>query len=135
MRIGRSHRQQDEITVDLTPMLDVVFIMLIFFIVSSTFVHSTMMDIQRPEAVSGIRDSAKSLIISVSAQNQYAMDNQPINDEAIQHVLHSHRLLNDQPKLIIDADKHAQNGAVIRLLDLAKQNGIEHIALATDTPK
>ncbi len=133
MRIGRLNRQQEDITVDLTPMLDVVFIMLIFFIVSSTFVRPSVMDIHRPEA-QGEAMPSHSLVISISSNNHYFVDEKPLTDDELTLFLQGHQLLNNQPTLIIDADKHAQNGAVVRLLDMAKSVGIEKIALATETP-
>jgi biopolymer transport protein ExbD len=134
MRIGRSNRQQDEITVDLTPMLDVVFIMLIFFIVSSTFVRPTAMNIQRPDAQSGVSMPIKSLIITISASNQYYFGDKPVNHDDLMTLLNGHHLLNDQSRLIIDADKQAQNWVVVQVIDMAKSVGIEYVALATDTP-
>jgi biopolymer transport protein ExbD len=134
MRLGHRRQQHEEAQVDLTSMLDIVFIMLIFFIVTSSFVRESGMEVQRPQASNAIAQANAGIFIAVDAQNRIYIDQRVIDVERVQANLE--HLLLEQPsaKLVIQADKHAYNGTVVKVMDGAKAAGIQDIALATESP-
>lgn len=134
MRLGRRPPRQDEAQVDLTPMLDIVFIMLIFFIVTSSFVRESGVEVNRPQATNVANQQSAGLFIAVTAANDVYIDKRMVDIERVEAAIE--HLLLDQPdaSLVIQADEHAYSGTVVKVMDAAKGAGVKHIALAAETP-
>jgi len=134
------NQQQDETAIELTPLIDVVFLLLIFFMISTTFTKETTLKINLPEA-SGERaaDQPQSVEVHVGVESSYAIA--ASTDGIAKALINSNRetLLKalsefqDQEKLllIIRADKKATHDAVIKVLDVAQELGISNITFAT----
>ncbi len=133
MRLGRQRAQQDEARIDLTSMLDIVFIMLIFFIVTSSFVRESGVEVNRPQAAHSTQQKEAGIFVAVTADNDIYIDRRRVDAERVEAVLE--QVLNDNPSasLVIQADKKAYNGTVVSVMDAAKGAGITHIALATES--
>ncbi|MGU3840246.1 ExbD/TolR family protein, partial [Vibrio diabolicus] len=110
MRLGRRPNQQDEAQVDLTSMLDIVFIMLIFFIVTSSFVRESGVEVNRPQASNVVSQKDAGIFIAVTAANDVYIDKRVVDIERVEASIE--HLLLDQPdaSLVIQADEHAYNG-------------------------
>jgi biopolymer transport protein ExbD len=132
VRLGRRRKVQDEAQIDMTSMLDVVFIMLIFFIVTSSFVKESGIEVDRPQAAHAVSQKKASIFIAVTANNEIYIDKRVVDRERVQAAL-AYRL-TEQPNasLVIQADKFAFNGTVLAVMDAAKGAGIDHIALAAE---
>jgi biopolymer transport protein ExbD len=132
MRLGRQRFTQDEAQVDLTSMLDIVFIMLIFFIVTSSFVKESGVDVNRPQASHATEQKEAGIFIAITSNNEIFINKQRVDQERVQAVLE--RVISATPtaSLVIQADKHAYNGTVVSVMDSAKGAGIVHIALAAE---
>lgn len=132
MRLGNRHKQPEEAQIDMTSMLDIVFIMLIFFIVTSSFVRESGVEVNRPEAANSITQKDTSIFVAVTSDNQIYIDKRVVDQERVQPALQ--QLIVEQPNasLVIQADKLAFNGTVIAVMDAAKSAGISQIALATE---
>jgi biopolymer transport protein ExbD len=132
VRLGRRRKVQDEAQIDMTSMLDVVFIMLIFFIVTSSFVKESGIEVDRPQAAHAVSQKEASIFIAVTANNEIYIDKRVVDRERVQAAL-VYRL-TEQPNasLVIQADKFAFNGTVLAVMDAAKGAGIDHIALAAE---
>lgn len=132
MRLGRRHTQQDEAQVDLTSMLDIVFIMLIFFIVTSSFVRESGVEVNRPQASHAVSQKDAGIFIAITSANDIYIDKKIVDEERVQATLE--RMMTDKPEssLVIQADEHAYNGTVVKVMDAAKGAGIKHIALAAE---
>ncbi len=132
MRLGQRHRQHDEAQVDLTSMLDVVFIMLIFFIVTSSFVRESGVEVNRPQASHAVSQKKAGIFIAITAANDIYIDKKSVDVERVQPMLE--RMMTDHPEtsLVIQADERAYNGTVVKVMDAAKGAGVNHIALAAE---
>lgn len=132
MRFRRSYKAREEAQIDLTSMLDIVFIMLIFFIVTSTFARESGVEIDRPAASNVSAQAATSLMVAVTEDNQIYIDNARIDPERVEATLS--RLSTEQTdvSLVIQADKRAYSGTVVTVLDAAKGAGITQIALSAE---
>ena len=131
MRMRRHHANaDDEAGIYLTPMLDIVFIMLIFFIVTSSFVKETGIDIERPSADSAVDKTKGTILIAVSADGEIWMDHKPVDIRAVRAAVE--RMRADQPDstVVVQADTDARTGLVIRVMDQARLAGAEDVALA-----
>jgi len=127
----RRHHQQDEDTgIDLTPMLDVVFIMLIFFIVTSSFIRESGVEVQRPQAETANPQDKGNILIAVTADGQIWMDKQPVDIRSVR--AHVERMRVDQPDgaVVVQADQDARTGLVVQVMDQARLAGVQDVALA-----
>jgi len=133
MRLGRRQSQQEEAQVDLTSMLDIVFIMLIFFIVTSSFVRESGVEVNRPTASNVVSQKDAGIFVAITSANDIYIDKRQIDVERVQATLE--HLLLEQPDaaLVIQADEHAYNGTVVQVMDAAKGAGVKNIALAAET--
>lgn len=142
MRLGHRKRYKDEAQIDMTSMLDIVFIMLIFFIVTSSFVRESGMEVNRPAATNASSLQDKGVFVAISSDNQIYIDKRLVDVARVQASLE--RIVMEQGvmeqgvmeqghvSLVIQADELAFNGTVVRVMDAAKGAGIQKIALATE---
>lgn len=129
--MARRYRQHDEeATIDLTPMLDIVFIMLIFFIVTTSFVKEAGIEVERPQAAQGQPLEQAPLLIAISAEGEIWLDKRRLDLERV--AANVERQLAEQPtdSAVIQADRNARHGTVVRVMDQLKAAGITHIAVA-----
>ncbi len=127
----RHHYQQDDETgIDLTPMLDVVFIMLIFFIVTSTFIRESGVEVQRPQAESASPQDKGNILIAITGNGEIWMDKQQIDIRSVR--AHVERMRVDQPDgaVVVQADEDARTGLVVQVMDQARLAGVTDVALA-----
>ncbi len=134
MRLGRRSHRQEEAQVDLTPMLDIVFIMLIFFIVTSTFVRESGIEVDKPQATNVVSPKDVGIFIAVTADNDVYIDKKMVDIERVQAALEAMLLDKAESSLVIQADERAFSGTVIQVMDAAKGAGIEKIAIAAEKP-
>ncbi|EAQ53632.1 MULTISPECIES: ExbD/TolR family protein [Vibrio] len=132
MRLGRRHSKNEEAQIDLTSMLDIVFIMLIFFIVTSSFVRESGVEVNRPQASNVVSQKDAGIFVAITSANDIFIDKRVVDVERVQATLE--HLLLEQPdaSLVIQADEHAYNGTVVKVMDAAKDAGVKNIALAAE---
>lgn len=125
----------DEPDINLTPLIDVVFLLLIFFMVSTTFEHQSRIEIELPEATAdATQQEEETLEILIDAQGRYFLgDQQVINSELKTLKTAISKAVGNRGTLpvIIRADANTPHQAVIRVLDATSQLGLTHISLAT----
>ncbi len=117
--------------IDMTPMLDIVFIMLIFFIVSTSFVREAGVEIERPVSETAEVKENQGVMLAITAQDEVWLDRQPVDVRMIRPTLE--RLKVEQPDLgvMIQADKDAKTGLLVQVMDQVKLSGVEQVAVAT----
>ncbi len=117
--------------IDMTPMLDIVFIMLIFFIVSTSFVREAGVEIERPVSDTAEVKENQGVMLAITAQDEVWLDRQPVDVRMIRPTLE--RLKVEQPDLgvMIQADKDAKTGLLVQVMDQVKLSGVEQVAVAT----
>ena len=126
--------QEEEAEINLTPMLDVVFIMLIFFIVTAVFVKEPGITVDRPEAVTAMIPSSGSIFIAVSAANEFWIDQRSVDLAGLGPVIERLRAENPEGGVVIQADNEAHNEFVLAAMDAAKEAGITDVTLAAVVP-
>jgi len=125
---GLDSEEQSEI--NLTPMLDVVFIMLIFFIVTAVFIKDTGVDVTRPEALNWQQAGAGSIYVAITPQDEIWIDRDVVDPTEVRYAIE--RLHKESPEagVVIQADSDAHNELVIRVMDAAKAAGVYDIVIA-----
>ena len=125
---------EDETQVDITPMLDVVFIMLIFFIVTSTFVKESGVDVTRPDAETAVQTDALTIQIGITANNQIWFDKRRVDKRAVRANVEKGLAESPGAAVIIVADALSNTEALIDVMDQARLAGAQSISVATDEP-
>jgi len=123
----------DEASIDLTPMLDVVFIMLIFFIVTASFVKEAGVDIQRQYAASAEKQDTGNILIAITESGQVWIDRRQIDVRAIRANIERLHAENPQGAVVVQADKNSKNGVLVQVLDAVRLAGVENASLAAET--
>tara|TARA_A100001015_G_scaffold178115_1_gene198021 strand:+ start:4463 stop:4888 length:426 start_codon:yes stop_codon:yes gene_type:complete len=122
----------EESQIDLTPMLDVVFIMLIFFIVTSTFVKEAGVDVSRPEADTAVVTESNSIQIGITSANQIFMDKRQIDKRAVRANVERGLAENPGAAVIIVADADSKTETLIEVMDQSRLAGAESVSVAAD---
>jgi len=132
MRKRRRGIEQDESEVNLTPMLDVVFIMLIFFIVTASFVKESGIDISRPSAATAVRKERGNILVAITAKNQIWIDRRQVDPRALRANIERLRAENPQGAVVIQADRDSKNYLLIEVMDAARLAGVTNVSIAAD---
>jgi biopolymer transport protein ExbD len=134
MRRRRSSGLSDEAEVDLTPMLDVVFIMLIFFIVTASFVKEVGLDLSRPQGGGSAKTvtTSDNIFIQLTGDGRIFIDQRQADFASVRANIE--RLHAERPKgqVVIAADGGALNGLLVEVMDQARLAGVDKISLAAE---
>lgn len=130
----RNHKAvaEDEAQIDLTPMLDVVFIMLIFFIVTASFIKEAGIEVNRPEASTADPKDNVNILIAISPTNEIWMDQRRIDARAVRANIERLHAENPKGAVVIQADNESNTETVAAVLDAAREAGVYDVSLATD---
>lgn len=131
----RVRRQTDEAEIDLTPMLDVVFIMLIFFIVTTSFVKETGVDINRPSASTAESKSAGNILIAIRPNGDIWIDKRHIDIRAVRANIQRMKAKSPQSSVIIQSDAEAKTGVLVEVMDQIRLAGVKNISIAASADK
>ena len=131
----RRDRRKSESEVNLTPMLDVVFIMLIFFIVTASFVKESGIEISRPGASTATRKERGNILIAISANDQIWTNRRQVDPRALRANIERMHAENPQGSVIIQADVNAKTGLLVKVMDAARSAGVKSVSLAADIVK
>ena len=122
-RRSRIKMDDEDTELNMTPMLDVVFILLIFFIVTSVFVKTPGIEPNKPEAVTQ-KDWKPSILIGVNSANEIWIDKRPYDVDEIRPLVMSMQAENPKAEAIINADKDAEVGIVMSVQEMMQDLGI-----------
>lgn len=123
---------EDEAQIDLTPMLDVVFIMLIFFIVTASFIKEAGVEVNRPEASTSEPVDNVNILIAINANNEIWMDQRRIDARAVRANVERLHAENPKGAVVIQADNKSNTETVAAVLDAAREAGVFDVSLATE---
>ena len=121
---------EEEADIDMTPMLDVVFIMLIFFIVTASFVKEAGIDVNRPEAATAVKKDRANILIAISDKGEIWINKRRIDVRAVQANIERLRAENPQGSVVIQADKKATTETLIKVMDASRAAGVYDVSIA-----
>ena len=132
--LARATADEDESAIDITPMLDVVFIMLIFFIVTATFVKEAGIDVNRPDAATAVLQEKANILIAIDANNEIWIDRRNVDVRAVRPNIERLHAENPQGSVIIQADRESKTETLIHVMDAARSAGVFNVAIAAQDP-
>ncbi len=123
-------QQEEENEINITPMLDVVFIMLIFFIVTASFVKETGIDVNRPDAQTAVPKEKANILIAIDPNGGIWIDRRKIDIRAVRANIERLKAENPQGSVVIQADKKSVTETLIAVMDAARQAGVYNVSIA-----
>ena len=121
---------KEETEINLTPMLDVVFIMLIFFIVTTSFVKEAGIQVNRPSAATSEQKAAANIIVAIRKNNEIWIDKRIVDIRAVRANIEKLKSLNSQNSIVIQSDKESKTDTLIKVMDQIRLAGINEISIS-----
>lgn len=130
----KHHTTTEEADIDMTPMLDIVFIMLIFFIVTTSFVKETGIDVSRPNASTAERQERGNILIAIKPNGAVWIAKRKVELRAVRANVERLHAENPEGTVVIIADKEAQTGTLVEVMDQVRLAGVYNVSIAAQTP-
>ena len=135
MKITQRRIHRSFLQLDVTPLADIVFLLLIFFMLSSTFVSQPGIDIKLPKAKAREIRAEKQLIVTITAGNEIFINKRKITRKNVEKELNVMLNRMSEKVVIVRADEAVRHGVVVGILDDAREAGAEKLAIATEKKK
>ena len=124
--------EEEENEINLTPMLDVVFIMLIFFIVTAKFIKEAGIQVERPDTVTADTQDDASILIAISPNDEIWIDRKKRDPRAVRSVIAQLHAENPKGSIVIQADEKSTHETLVIVMEAAKGAGVTNVAIASD---
>jgi len=131
--LSRFSGSEEQSEINLTPMLDVVFIMLIFFIVTASFIKQAGIDVNRPEAITGEQRPTVSVLVAISETGEIWVDKKKVDPTAVRSAIERLHAENPKGSVVVQADKGAKNEKLMLVLGAVRAIGISDVAVSTES--
>jgi biopolymer transport protein ExbD len=130
-KFGQNSEPEDEAAIDISPLIDCIFILLIFFIVTTTFVEETGIEVDKPQAASATDLEKQSVMIAVTAEGQIVYGGKEIGMTGVQPTVRRFVEKDETTPVIIQVDEKAPSGLFVRVIDEAKLGGAAKVSVST----
>ncbi len=117
--------------INMAPLIDMVFILLIFFLVTATFVRESGVEIRRPEAASAQTKDAAGIFIAVTQDGSIFIDKNLVDLRNVRGIVEQFLLENPSGAVMLEADRESMTGRMVQVLDQCRMAGAENIAVST----
>ncbi len=116
--------------INISPLIDLVFLLLIFFMVTTSFVRETGVEVERPTATTAVSSDNSNILVAVTDQGEVFFDSQRVDVRTVRS--HIARAIAENPgaEVIVVADKHSETGVVVRVMDQCRLAGAKRVSLA-----
>ncbi len=132
MKYRRSINESEEISeINVSPLIDMVFILLIFFIVTTVFVEETGVEVDKPQAASAVSLEKNSILLAVTSKGQVVYGGREIGVSGVRPLVKRMTQAEDMP-VIVQGDENANYGVVLQVVDEAKLGGANSVSLASE---
>jgi len=125
-------RDSTEQEINISPLIDIVFILLIFFMVSATFVKDYDLDINRPKASSSTASSSKAIRVHIDSSGDVFMDGQPVRSWVIQNYVREKLGNSSDSTVLVVADEGVAAGKLIEVVDQCRMAGAANVGVVTE---
>ncbi|GLX82772.1 biopolymer transporter ExbD [Thalassotalea loyana] len=126
------HEAEEAEEINMTPMLDVVFILLIFFIVTASFVKEAGIDVNRPEAATAVKKERANILVAISDKGEIWINKRRVDVRTVQANIERLKAENPQGTVVIQADKKATTDVLVKVMDSARAAGVYDVSIAAD---
>ena len=124
--------ESEDSTIDMTPMLDIVFIMLIFFIVTTSFVKESGVSVSRPSASTATEDKKGNIMVAIKPNGEIWIDKRAIDVRSVRANIEKLKAESPESGVVIQADTDARTGILVQVMDQVRLAGISSISIAAD---
>jgi len=132
MRKQHVSMESDDSVIDMTPMLDIVFIMLIFFIVTTSFVKESGVSVSRPSAQTAAEDKKGNIMVAIKPNGEVWIDKRAIDVRSVRANIEKLKAESPESAVVIQADTDARTGLLVKVMDQIRLAGISNISIAAD---
>jgi biopolymer transport protein ExbD len=129
----RSNRSVAELNI--APLIDMVFILLIFFLVTTSFVKETGIDVNRPTASTAVSESKATILIGINADNRIFIDHREVDVRAVRANVERALAENPEGAVVVVADQASSTGTAIQVMDGCRMAGAQNVSLAAQLPQ
>lgn len=129
-RRRHSEEMSTEADINITPLLDIVFIMLIFFVVTTSFVKESGIEVNRPTAQTAERKEHTSILIAISPSGEIWIDRRVVDIRAVRAAIERLRAENPEGAVVIQGDREAQIGLLVQVMDQVRKAGVSNVSIA-----
>ncbi|MEA2094986.1 MAG: biopolymer transporter ExbD [Pseudomonadota bacterium] len=130
----RRRRHSEELVaeaeINLTPMLDIVFIMLIFFVVTTSFVKEAGIEVNRPTAQTAERKERANILIAIAPNGEVWIDRRSVDIRSVRASIERLRAENPEGAVVIQGDREAQIGLLVEVMDQVRKAGVTNVSIA-----
>ncbi len=132
--MARKHAHTDEPEINITPMLDIVFIMLIFFIVTTSFIKETGVNVDKPVATSALLLPQGNILIAIRSNGEIWMNKRKLDIREVRASVEELRAENPEGSVVIIADKGARTQILVQVMDQVKLAGVNRVSVSAAEP-
>ncbi len=120
-----------KLLINITPLVDVLFILIIFFVVTSTFIEQPGVKLELPKATTARPEKVEKAVLTITRDQKLFFKGEAISLDALPERIQQAMAQSADHSLIINADEHVEHGFVIQVMDIARQNGVQKVVIAT----
>ncbi len=128
--IGQLDQEDEDQEINITPLIDIVFIMLIFFIVTASFVKESGIEVDRPSAVTAVVKEKGNILVAISETGEIWVDRRQVDPRALRANIERLHAENPKGSVVIQADKNSTTEMLIQVMDAARQAGVFNVSIA-----
>lgn len=129
----KDYQESGDVELNMSPLIDVVFLLLIFFVTTSSFVEDVGIEVSRPGSVTAHRVATEALRLGIAANGQVYFGGEPISVNQIRRVI-APGLAQGSQDVILLADREVSAGILVAVIDECKLSGAQHVHVAVDQP-
>lgn len=132
MRKNYSTIEDEDSTIDMTPMLDIVFIMLIFFIVTTSFVKESGITVSRPSAQTAAEDKKGNIMVAIKPNGEIWIDKRAVDIRSVRANIEKLKAESPESGVVLQADTDSKTGLLVKVMDQVRMAGISNISIAAE---
>lgn len=131
--MSRRARRTALVELNLTPLIDMIFILIIFFMVTGTFVRESGIEVQKPQAATASAQ-APTVVLGIDSDNVLWMEGRPVDLRSLQALMARFQAENPDGAVLVAADAASRNGVLVRVLDACRAAGVKNVSIAATRP-
>ena len=130
MNFNLPRKKQKDMGIDMGPLMDIVFILLIFFVVTSSFTRETGVDITKPQAQSASQLEKENLLIAITREGTIHINERQVDLTSLQDILKQSLAKTPDREAVIIADKGSETGVLVQVIDACNLSGVKKVSIA-----
>ncbi len=130
MKFNLPRRKQKDVGIEMGPLMDIVFILLIFFVVTSSFTRETGVDVTKPQAQSASQLEKENLLIAITREGTIHMNERQVDLASLQDILKQSLAKAPDREAVVIADKESETGVLVQVIDMCNLAGVKKVSIA-----